>query len=87
MTHKINQLESRLHDNQQDAAFARGRDWSWGDGEDNGDGEMMSVMTNDSPAIFGVPNAKPHPANNSSEKMKNYHYSSQVNIFDHTFVH
>ena len=79
LTKKIEQLEERLRDLQSGEerlhTAPRSGDWGWEDGE----GEMMN-MSNDSPAIFGVPNSKPHPANSAVDRGHSNHYnSSQVN--------
>ena len=51
---RVTELQDKLRE------FERKEGWGWEDGED-----MMS-MTDDSPAIFGVPNHQPHPANNQN---------------------
>ena len=65
---KIEQLEERLRDGV--GSPPRGGDWGWEEGE-------VMNMSNDSPAIFGVPNSKPHPANSSEGSN---HYNSQVSV-------
>ena len=68
---RILELEARLE--QLGAELEkRSGGWGWDDGEE------MQTMQDDSPAIFGVPNHHPHPANSSSNNHQHRPASSQV---------
>lgn len=62
---RIEELEDRIVSLSKDQK----RDWGWDDGD-----EMMS-MTDDSPAIFGVPNHQPHPANSKPNHNNSVKYA------------
>jgi hypothetical protein len=67
----LQELEGRIVSLRRDL---EGRNGSWGWDEEGE--EEMEHMTNSSPAIFGVPNHTPHPANNHNHKSNSGHQAS-----------
>jgi hypothetical protein len=67
----LQELEGRIVSLRRDLEVRNGS-WGWEEGEE----EEMEHMTNSSPAIFGVPNHTPHPANNHNHKANTGHQAS-----------
>ena len=63
---RVEELEERIISLSKD----RKGDWGWDDGD--------VMMTDDSPAIFGVPNNQPHPANSK----QNHNHSVKFAVSD-----